>query len=75
MRKIRANSCDENFPGSDYRSDEVELFKAVERYKHKKRLRFVSVREVLEIVKSLGYRKVEDAERPPTATGSQSTAH
>lgn len=75
MRKIRAHGCDENFPGSDYLSDEVELFKAVERYKHKKRLKFVSVRELLEIVKSLGYRKVTEAEHSASATGSPATAH
>lgn len=74
MRKIRAHGCDENFPGSDYLNDEVELFKAVERYKHRKRLKFVSVRELLEIVKSLGYRKVTEEEKA-SATVSQSTAH
>lgn len=73
MRKIHSHSCDEVFPGADYQSDEVELFKAVDRYKRQNHLKFVSIREVLEIVKSLGYRKVveveEEAIRGRTTSG------
>jgi hypothetical protein len=65
MRKIRPYGCDENFPGSDYQEDEIEFFRAVEEYKQRTHRRYVSLREYLEILKSLGYCKIDSNSIPP----------
>ncbi|HEY8505752.1 MAG TPA: hypothetical protein VIL46_14300, partial [Gemmataceae bacterium] len=44
----------------DYNEDETEFMKAIERYKRENRRPFPTWSEVLEILISLGYRKVEE---------------
>ena len=52
----------ENFPGSDVTPDEWEFMQAMERYQRIHKRRFPSWREVLMVLKSLGYRKAESQE-------------
>ena len=52
----------ENFPGSDVAPDEWEFLKAMERYQRVHQRRYPSWREVLMVLKSLGYRKAESQE-------------
>jgi hypothetical protein len=55
---------DEVFPGYDYSDEEREFLVAMERYKRRMRRPFPTWREVLEVVLSLGYRRVAEP-RPP----------
>ena len=55
------NGCQENSPGSDYSDDERDFLIAMERYKRENRRPFPTWSEVLEVLVSLGYRKVEPA--------------
>lgn len=41
-----------------YRPDEVEFIRAMERFQIKNRKRYPDCRDVLEVAKGLGYRKV-----------------
>jgi hypothetical protein len=50
---------DENFPGSNYSDEERIFLQAIERYRRERRRPNLTWHEVLRIVKSLGYRKVE----------------
>ena len=52
----------ENFPGSDVTPAEWEFLKAMERYQRMHQRRFPSLREVLMVLKSLGYRKADSQE-------------
>src|SRR5688572_11931090 len=62
----------------DYNDDEMEFMKAMERYKRENRRPFPTWSEVLEVLISMGYRRVETATDlpgvkrephvPPTAT-------
>ena len=45
----------------DYSEDESEFMKAMDRYKRENRRPFPTWSEVLEVLRSLGYRKVADA--------------
>lgn len=47
-------------PDREFTDDEHEFIMAIERYRRVKRRRFPSFREVLEVLKSLGYRKKEN---------------
>jgi len=47
--------------GSDYSTDEFEFIRAMERYRRKNRRPFPTCREVLNVLKSLGYQKRADA--------------
>lgn len=47
--------------GSEYTQDEVEFILAVERWKKEHDIRFPSYSDILRIAKSLGYRRVGDA--------------
>lgn len=49
----------ERYPGADITGDEREFALAMEQYRRVKRRRFPSCREVLEVLRSLGYRKAE----------------
>ena len=69
MPKNRSYGCDETFPGSDFDAEEFELLKAVEHYKRKTKKKFVGCCEVLEIVKSLGYRQMVSGKEPEKAEG------
>ena len=62
-KKIGFSLSQENYPGSDITPDEWEFIKTVEKYQHAHGRRYPSWREVLNVLKSLGYRKVA----PPTA--------
>lgn len=46
--------------GCDYTAEEVEFIMAVEKAMRRKRLKFPTCRLVLEVARSLGYRKVTD---------------
>lgn len=60
---------EENFPGSDITADEWEFIKAVERYQRRYGRRYPSWREVLNVLKSLGYRRVAAPSRLPKPPG------
>jgi hypothetical protein len=53
--------CEENFPGCNYTDDEREFLLAMDHYKRTQRRPYPTWREVLRVLKSLGYRKP-----PPT---------
>lgn len=46
--------------GSEYTPDQIEFLKAMERYKRVRRRPFPTWHEVLEVLVSLGYRKVPE---------------
>jgi hypothetical protein len=50
----------ETYPGSEYDADEIEFLMAMELYRRKRP--FPTWTEVLKVLKSLGYRKVEPAQ-------------
>lgn len=54
----------ENFPGADIPAggDEWEFLKAMERYQRRANRRYPSWREVLRVLRALGYRKVPPAD-------------
>jgi hypothetical protein len=52
----------------EYTADEVEFFRAVDRYKGEHRRPFPTLRELLGILRKLGYRKA--AEPSPDAPGA-----
>lgn len=54
----------EEHPGWDFTPDELEFLKAMERYQRRMRRRYPTWREVLAVLRGLGYRKVTDP--PPT---------
>ncbi len=43
--------------GSDYTDDEREFLVALERYRQSRHRRFPSCREILQVIKSLGYQR------------------
>jgi hypothetical protein len=56
----------EKHPGAGFTADEVEFMLAMDRYKRKNDRPFPTWHEVLRVVKSLGYRKVDiEAKREP----------
>ena len=57
-RKIGASTYSENFQGSNYTDDEFEFLKAIAAYQKRWRRRYPSWREVLFVMRCLGYRKV-----------------
>jgi hypothetical protein len=59
--------CEENFPGWDYTEEECEFLMAMDRYKREARRPYPTWREVLRVLKELGYRKV-------TATPARASA-
>ncbi|HEY1186128.1 MAG TPA: hypothetical protein VGE74_00665 [Gemmata sp.] len=55
----------------DYSDDETEFMKAMDRYKRENRRPFPTWSEVLEVLRSLGYRRVaETTELPGRGTGT-----
>jgi hypothetical protein len=48
----------ENFPGADVTPEELEFLKAMERFQSRHHRRYPTWREVLFVLKSLGYRRV-----------------
>ena len=63
-RQIDPTTCER-----DYRPDEVEFMKAMDRYKRENRRPFPTWSEVLEVMRSLGYRLVAE----PTALPGKSS--
>ena len=55
-------SYDENFPGSDCTDEEREFLQAIDRYKRTRRRPYPTWREVLRLLRQLGWRKVAPAE-------------
>jgi len=51
----------------DYSDDETEFMKAMDRYKRDNRRPFPTWSEVLEVLRALGYRKVEEPTELPGA--------
>lgn len=51
------------FPGCEYADDEKEFIKAVDSFKLTTGKKFPTLTELLNVLKALGYRKVQDAER------------
>jgi hypothetical protein len=54
-------SYEENHPGSDCTDDEREFLLAMDRYKHVNRRPYPTWREVLRVLRALGWRKVAAA--------------
>ncbi len=61
-----SNSIAEIHVGSDYTDDEREFLVALERYRQSRHRRFPSCREILEVIKSLGYQKPGSSLTPNT---------
>ena len=53
-RRVDPTTCER-----DYSVDEVEFMNALDRYKHESGRMFPTCGEILEVVRSLGYRKAE----------------
>jgi len=58
-RQIDPTTCD------DYSDDETDFMKAMDRYKRENRRPFPTWSEVLEVLRSLGYRKVAEPTELP----------
>ena len=59
-RKPSPAGCDENWPGSDYTDDEREFIIAMDRFRHESKRRFPTCRDILGVLRELGYRKVNE---------------
>ncbi|HZT79616.1 MAG TPA: hypothetical protein VFA26_05325 [Gemmataceae bacterium] len=57
--------CEQTHVGADYSDEEREFIQAMERYRRLRRRPFPTCREVLEVLRSLGYRKVARTRRLP----------
>jgi hypothetical protein len=53
----RGVGCEENFPGWDYTDEEREFLQAIDRYKRSQGRPFPTLREILQVLRELGYRK------------------
>ncbi|MCZ2340416.1 MAG: hypothetical protein LC104_01310 [Bacteroidales bacterium] len=76
-KRIGFSQYEENFPGSNISAEEMEFLRAIERYQRKYRRRYPSWREVLGVLRSLGYRKVAEPSPlpvPPSASSSVTQA-
>lgn len=67
MGKPRENSVAEMYVGSNYAADEVEFLLAIDAFKRDRRRPFPTWCEVLTVLKTLGYRKVEPETQPEGA--------
>jgi hypothetical protein len=59
-RQVDPTTCEK-----DYSDEEIVFMKAMDQYKRANRRPFPTWSEVLEVLRSLGYRKTEDAEALP----------
>ena len=57
-KKIGVGTYSEMFQGCDYSAEEWDFIRAMAAYQKRWRRRYPSYREVLYVLKSLGYRKV-----------------
>lgn len=55
------DGCTQNFPGSEYDREEFEFIKAMDVYMRVNRRKFPQFTEVLAVLRSLGWRRVEAA--------------
>ena len=62
--------CEENFPGSNFTDEEREFIVAMDYYKRTHRRPFPTWREVLGVLKSLGYRKPPPTPEPLRPSGA-----
>ena len=62
MRPWNCNIA-ETHVGSDYTDEEREFLVALERYRQARHRRFPSCREILQVIKSLGYSKMGVGDR------------
>jgi hypothetical protein len=53
------------FPGSDYTEEEREFLVAIDRYKRTRRRPYPTWREVLQVLRGLGWRRVRPEEDRP----------
>lgn len=67
-KRIGFSQYEENFPGSNITLEEMEFLQAIERYQRKHRRRYPSWREVLGVLRSLGYRKSAEPVSSPTTS-------
>jgi hypothetical protein len=66
--------CEENFPGCDYTAEECEFLQAIDRYKRTRGRPYPTWREVLNVLRELGWRKPPLPPTPdpsPTAGGGE----
>src|SRR5262249_52710816 len=68
MRRGRFNhrggvGCEESFPGSDYTDEEREFLQAIDRYKRTHGRPYPTWREVLNVLRELGWRKTQGPSR------------
>ncbi len=68
-RRAAPGSHQELFPGSDLTAEEWEFARAIERYRARRKKRFLSWSEVLTVARELGYRRV-----PPGTRGEPADA-
>ena len=65
MPKLTPARYEENFPGSEFSDEEREFLVAIDRYRTRNRRTFLTMSEVLKILKSMGYRLPDKAEETP----------
>jgi hypothetical protein len=58
------SGCDETYPGSDYSAEEREFLLAIDRYKRARRRPHPTWREVLDLLRQLGWRKAPPPDQP-----------
>ncbi len=59
----------EKYPGADVTPEELEFLMAMERFQRKHHRRYPSWREILFVLRSLGYRKGPPGPDPPDPRG------
>ena len=64
--------CEENFPGCDYTAEECEFLKAIDRYKRTRGRPYPTWREVLNVLRELGWRKPPAVRPEPPREGDAS---
>lgn len=64
-RQIDPTTCER-----DYSQDEIEFMKAMDQYKRENRRPFPTWSEVLEVLRAMGYRKVEAPSKMPGLSSS-----
>jgi hypothetical protein len=74
---VRRRHIDPTTCERDYSEDELEFMRAVDEYKRKNRRMFPTCSELLEVLQSLGYRKVQASAEPiaPTAAPLGTLSH
>ena len=64
--------CEENFPGCDYTAEEREFLQAIDRYKRTRGRPYPTWREVLNVMRELGWRKSAAVHPETTREGDAS---